>query len=192
MENPFGSSEIGIGMKIGQELGSSYLNKSSEYLSFLSLNFLKPYFNINNKYVYRKIKFLLLPFLYKEPELQETDDFEDNPFEMGRSKIEFPDLYIPTISFISFLLLTTFNFAITSKSEFHPEHLGSSFYINLFIWLMNVIVIKACKRFIISIICILWSKSTSSRFILLLRIQIFVQLYNFNYMDLIMCFFGGK
>lgn len=80
------------------------------------MQFLKPYFDINNKYVINKIKYILLPFLYKGSDSNSSNNeiFEDNSF---REKIEFADLYIPTMSFITYILLIAFNSAFTEKKE---------------------------------------------------------------------------
>ncbi len=61
-----------------------------------------------------KIKYILFPFLYKP-----TDNNNSNPeiFEepSEKDKIEYPDLYIPLMSFITYILLIAFNLAYTSN-----------------------------------------------------------------------------
>lgn len=37
----------------------------SRFVDYFSLQFLKPYFDVNNRYVLKKIKYILFPFLYK-------------------------------------------------------------------------------------------------------------------------------
>lgn len=143
-QNIFDSSNphVSIGMKLGQDLGSKYLSSTSEWLSF---NFLKPYFSINNRYLFRKIKQIFLPFLYKEPELTDEEDFEDNQFSIAKSRIEYPDLYLPLVSFMTYVLMITFNFAYSNGEEFDPDYLGTKCSKNFILIAAHVLILKACK-----------------------------------------------
>ena len=69
-----------------------------------ALKFLKPYFQVDNMYVYQKIKLIFLPFLYKDTDSLGSD--HNNESNIPKSKINYPDLYIPLMTFISFLLVT--------------------------------------------------------------------------------------
>jgi uncharacterized membrane protein (DUF485 family) len=42
---------------------------------------------------------------------------EENFEKIDKNRIEYPDLYIPLISFISYILLIAFNSAYTQKEE---------------------------------------------------------------------------
>lgn len=79
----------------------------------LSLKFLKPYFTVDNKYVSRKLKLLIFPFLYNENKIIgeeiESDHNEDNQIGISRNSIAFPDLYVPLMAFITFLLVVAFS-----------------------------------------------------------------------------------
>ena len=130
---------IDIGIKLGTELGSKYIASSNEWFS---LNFLKPYFSINNKYVIRKIKQVILPFLYREPELTDEEDFEDNYFQIAKSKIEYPDMYLPLVSFMSYVLLISFNFAMSEGEAFDPEYLWSKCSKNFTIVIAHMLLLK--------------------------------------------------
>lgn len=141
----FNNPNLDIGMQIGSEIGRNYL-ASTNLGEIFSFSFLKPYFCINNKYVLRKIKQIIFPFLYKEPEIQEEDDYEDNLFQMSRSKIEYPDMYLPLVSFMTYVLLVTFNAAISSETNtFSPDYLGIKSSKNMLIIVLHMIVLKTCK-----------------------------------------------
>ena len=140
---------VNIGMKIGQEYGTQYVSVISQFLSF---NFLRPYFQVNYKYVLMKIKYILLPFLYKEPELQDESDFEDNTLNIPRSKIEYPDLYIPLLSFMSYIMLVIFNAALNDSENFHPDNLYYKCIKNFGLVIFHMGVLKVCKSFLIWLI----------------------------------------
>lgn len=74
----------------------------------LTLKFLKPYFQVDNKYVYQKIKLIFLPFLYKDNDNLDShsQNEHENSNSIPKSKINYPDLYIPLMAFITFLLVT--------------------------------------------------------------------------------------
>ena len=101
---------------------------------------------MNYKYVVRKTKQVLLPFLYKEPELTEEDDFDENNFNIAKSRIEYPDMYLPLMGFMSYLMLITFYYAISNGDEFQPENLYSKCSKNFFLALIHMGILKAGKR----------------------------------------------
>lgn len=158
MNSPFGFNDntVDIGVKIGSEIGSKYLNNTSEWLSF---KFLKPYFSINNRYLFRKVKQICLPFLYREPEITDEEDFNDNYFTIAKSRIEYPDLYLPLVSFMTYILLITFYFAFSKGEEFDPDFLGSKCTKNFILVIVHVALLKTRKNSFIkinfSIICFL-------------------------------------
>ena len=116
---------VKAGIKIGQEI-----IKESKFIDYFSLDFLKPYFKVNNKYVLIKLKNIILPFLHK------VDSNKTNNFE-------FPDLYIPLMAFITYVLLIGFNSAFQQdKIIFQPEILGKVFSKDFFILLFEVCLLK--------------------------------------------------
>jgi hypothetical protein len=89
-------------------------NQGINLSDLLSLKFLKPYFTVDNKYVSRKLKLVVFPFLYNENksigEEIESENSDDTPNKgISRSSIAFPDLYVPLMGFITFLLVVAFS-----------------------------------------------------------------------------------
>jgi len=77
---------------------------------------MKPYFTVNNTYVIKKIKHVLLPFLYKLPENNLDQDLEED-LTISQNRIEFPDLYLPLMSFITYIIILAFNSANTLNEK---------------------------------------------------------------------------
>jgi hypothetical protein len=133
----FNPASISIGMKIGEEIGGKYFNQStSERLSFL-----KPYFEIDNSYIFKKMKYVILPFLYKAPDVGIESD-NDGP---SKEKIDFADLYLPLMSFVTYVLVNVFNIVFTEKNEFHPDILGYKLTNNFIILIFSALIYKLCK-----------------------------------------------
>ena len=92
------------------------------WISFLSFDALKVYFDVTNTYVLHKLKIILLPFLVKEEEWRQggsmhatVSDYDDDIDGAGvssgntpKNNLQAPDLYIPLMSFVTYLLLTGF------------------------------------------------------------------------------------
>ena len=53
---------IKAGLKIGEQI---IKDSQSKFIDYFSLDGLKPYFNVTNKYVLLKLIYIILPFLYK-------------------------------------------------------------------------------------------------------------------------------
>eukprot|EP01029_Cantina_marsupialis_P030003 TRINITY_DN790_c0_g1_i1.p1 TRINITY_DN790_c0_g1~~TRINITY_DN790_c0_g1_i1.p1 ORF type:complete len:145 (+),score=37.95 TRINITY_DN790_c0_g1_i1:93-527(+) len=95
------------------KVGIQYVqNNMSKYVPWFSgfWNSLRPYFNVNNVYVMKKLKMLLFPFTHqdwKRTSLPSTDGNTEE-YEAPINDIAAPDLYLPTMAFMSFVLLIGF------------------------------------------------------------------------------------
>ncbi|CAM9360628.1 unnamed protein product [Ascophyllum nodosum] len=73
-------------------------------------NTLKVYFTVDNGYVVRKLKVLLFPLMkkdwYRLPSEDEVKDDGRPKFERPIADVNAPDLYVPLMSFITFVLVT--------------------------------------------------------------------------------------
>lgn len=103
-------------LKLGLNIGKQII-KESKFVDYFSLNGLKPYFEIDNKYVIYKIKNILFPFyLFQKDQSPDTIGSNSSEAEDAQKiKIEYPDLYIPLMSFITYILLIGFNSAYQSS-----------------------------------------------------------------------------
>jgi hypothetical protein len=121
---------VKAGLKIGEQI---IKDSQSKFIDYFSLDGLKPYFNVTNKYVLLKLCYIILPFLYK---IDSTLTVQQN------LKIETPDLYIPLMSFITYVLLIGFNSAYQQQKIFEPEILGKIASKNAFILFFQVALLK--------------------------------------------------
>jgi hypothetical protein len=121
---------IKAGLKIGEQI---IKDSQSKFIDYFSLEGLKPYFNVTNNYVLLKLIYIILPFLYK---------VDSNLSTQQNLKIESPDLYIPLMSFITYVLLIGFNSAYQQQKIFEPEILGKIASKNSFILFIQVALLK--------------------------------------------------
>ena len=78
-------------------------------LSWLSLDAVKDYFDVTNEYVVKKLCVVLLPFTVKGEDgwkRASNYDFSNSDTSSSpRNDLQAPDLYIPFMSFVTYLIL---------------------------------------------------------------------------------------
>lgn len=113
------------------------------YLSFFSIDGLKVYFDVTNSYVLHKLKIILFPFLLKEDDWKKGQSqnysisgavVDENTFT-PRNDLQAPDLYIPLMSFVTFILITGYHKADTEK-------IGVVYSKSIFLWIFEALVQK--------------------------------------------------
>ncbi|EJD02954.1 protein transporter yif1 [Fomitiporia mediterranea MF3/22] len=114
--------------QLGMQLGQSAVAAGQEYVqknfgSHIPVSLLKHHFNVSNSYVIRKLQLVLFPWRHKRWTRA------NRPTEQGqaqwlppRDDINSPDLYIPVMAFVTYILLAALYSGIQAK--FHPEILG--------------------------------------------------------------------
>jgi len=107
-----------IGLEATKNLSNSLLNR---YISTANMRF---YFDVNNEYVLRKLAIVLCPFLVKGGEWRRklSDNVQNSHYLSPKDDVNAADLYIPLMSFTTFILMLAFN--IGTGREFHPDLLG--------------------------------------------------------------------
>uniref|UniRef100_U5EVY5 Protein YIF1 n=1 Tax=Corethrella appendiculata TaxID=1370023 RepID=U5EVY5_9DIPT len=108
-----------MAMQYGQKLadqGKELVNK--EFEKYIPVTKLKYYFAVDNKYVINKLKLLFFPFTQKDWSLKYD---HDNPVQ-PRYDINAPDLYIPMMAYITYIVLA--GFVLGMQDRFSPEQLG--------------------------------------------------------------------
>ena len=135
----FNSDNVNLGMQIGSKIGREYLAKSNEWFS---LSFLKPYFMVDNYYVLRKLKFVFLPYFFKDVDLEE--DKLDSDTGNTTNNVQY-DLYLPIVGFITYLLLLAINIGIVDNTEFNPDLIWFKATKNFSIVSFHVVVLKIRK-----------------------------------------------
>lgn len=96
----------------GKELVHSHFEK------YIPVNKLKYYFAVDNKYVVNKLRLIFFPFTQTDWSLKYD---HDNPVQ-PRYDINAPDLYIPTMAYITYVVLA--GIVLGFQNRFSPEQLG--------------------------------------------------------------------
>lgn len=96
----------------GKELVHSHFEK------YIPVTKLKYYFAVDNKYVVNKLRLIFFPFSQKNWSLKYD---HDNPVQ-PRYDINAPDLYIPTMAYITYVVLA--GIVLGFQNRFSPEQLG--------------------------------------------------------------------
>lgn len=115
------------------QFAKSSLGQSNNYIQQNFGNYipvagdLKFYFNVSNSYVLNKIILILFPYRQKNwariPQAEPTPTASaGSTYAPPSEDINAPDLYIPLMSFITYILLWSSFLGL--KGEFHPELFG--------------------------------------------------------------------
>ncbi|KAK0140132.1 Protein YIF1A [Merluccius polli] len=82
--------------------GSSLANQGKDMISrFMPMNKLKYFFAVDTRYVVKKLMLLMFPYTHQDWEVRYHRDTPLTP----RHDVNAPDLYIPTMAFITYILL---------------------------------------------------------------------------------------
>jgi len=125
--------------QIGLNYGKNMWERS-RVSSWFSLDPLKYYFNVNNSYVVNKLKILLCPFLHKSWKRQLIRKNDMEFYCPPRDDINAPDLYLPLMAFITYIIISAF--IMGTHSRFHPEILYSFFSKGLITMFFEVLFIR--------------------------------------------------
>jgi protein transport protein YIF1 len=135
-------------MKAGQDYIEGNLNR------YISVPALKHYFNVSNSYVVRKLLLVLFPWRHKPWTRQQarmTTSSTDASGQISQQQYTFnylpprddlnsPDMYIPIMAFITYILLSTVLAGM--RGSFHPELLGSTTSTALGVVIFEIVVLK--------------------------------------------------
>ncbi|KAG9339013.1 hypothetical protein JZ751_024416, partial [Albula glossodonta] len=91
---------------------------NKEISRFVSLNKLKYFFAVDTKYVLKKLLLLVFPYAQQDWEVRYHRDTPLTP----RHDVNAPDLYIPLMAFLTYILLAGMGLGI--QRRFSPEVLG--------------------------------------------------------------------
>jgi len=122
----------------GQFIGGASTTMKAQYnQSFATLKY---YFNVNNSYVINKIKLLLFPLRHVYWKRRIHRHAEGEVFLPPRDDINAPDLYIPTMAFVTYVLMI--GFVMGTSYQFTPEVLGMTASRGLVALAIEVFLIK--------------------------------------------------
>ena len=134
--------------QLGYALGSEMYSKVSENVNsnlerVVSLRQLRTLFKVDHSYVLGKIALILFPFRHSNWSRIGNSDLG---FKPPRQDLNAPDLYIPVMSFVTFVLLNGFSLGLSSK--FTPDILGITSSTALFLIGLEVLFIKGGTYFL--------------------------------------------
>lgn len=108
MAMAYGQSLVGQGKQIVDQKFEKYVPVSK----------LKYYFAVDTSYVRRKLSLVLFPYANSDWSMKYQQDEPVAP----RYEVNAPDLYIPTMAFVTFILVA--GISLGTQNKFSPEQLG--------------------------------------------------------------------
>jgi hypothetical protein len=139
-----GGSNGDVMKQIGISTGKKIVNQNMGSLySWLAANRLKYYFLVDNRYVVKKIKMLLLPFLHKDWRRQKHPQGPQEvtgEWQLPCHDVNAPDLYVPTMAFITYTLLT--GYVMGTFGQFDPEVFSTTAGASLVVLLVELFILK--------------------------------------------------
>jgi protein transport protein YIF1 len=124
-----------------------------QFNRYVSIPALKHYFNVSNSYVLSKLALVLFPWRHKPWSRQQTrlapastpngqipQQHYASVFLPPRDDLNSPDMYIPTMALMTYILLCTVLAGL--RGSFHPELLGSITTTALAVLIFEIICMK--------------------------------------------------
>jgi len=138
---PFNPMIADFAKTYGENLMGQGRNMVDEKLQrFVSVSKLKYYFAVDTSYVLKKMGLLFFPFTHKDWSIH-YDKNEDDAVQ-PRFEINAPDLYIPLMAFITFILVAGISLGMQQK--FSPELLGIQSSSSLGWLILELMVFTGC------------------------------------------------
>lgn len=131
------------------------MEKNKGYLAWCNLDMFKDYFDVTNQYVLKKTLMILFPFTVKGEDgwkRQSSFSYEFNGNEdidssnTPRNDLQAPDLYIPLMSFVTFLILGGCVQGF-KQGSFDMKELFMLQSFVFFFWLFETLILKGCFYF---------------------------------------------
>ncbi|PNS14007.1 hypothetical protein CAC42_6520 [Sphaceloma murrayae] len=116
--------------QMGFQVGKSAVMAGQEYMEqnfnrYIPVSALKHYFNVSNRYVLSKLLIVLLPWRHRpwsRTPSPQTSAAGGPLFLPPREDVNSPDMYIPVMAFVTYILLSTLLAGL--NGVFRPELLG--------------------------------------------------------------------
>lgn len=134
-----------MAVQYGQTLagqGTDLLNRNIK--KYVSSSKLKYYFAVDTAYVGKKLGLLIFPFAHSDWSLRYSKDEPVQP----RYDVNAPDLYIPVMAFVTYILLA--GVVLGTQSRFSPEHLGLTAS-TAFAWTVVELVVLLITMYILNV-----------------------------------------
>uniref|UniRef100_A0A3Q3JNE1 Protein YIF1 n=1 Tax=Monopterus albus TaxID=43700 RepID=A0A3Q3JNE1_MONAL len=145
VNNLFTDPVANAAMMYGSSLanhGKDMVNK--EISRFMSMNKLKYFFAVDSRYVLKKLIILMFPYTHQDWEVRYHRDTPLTP----RQDVNAPDLYIPTMAFITYILLA--GMALGIQKRFSPEVLGLCASTAL-VWIIIEVLVMLLSLYLLTV-----------------------------------------
>lgn len=128
--------------------GSSLATQGKELMDknfdrFIPISKLKYYFAVDTVYVGKKLGLLIFPYMHENWEVSYQQDIPVAP----RFDVNAPDLYIPTMGFITYVLVA--GLALGTQNKFSPELLGVQAS-SAFVWLIMEVLAVLLSLYLVT------------------------------------------
>jgi hypothetical protein len=134
LASPIAQMGLASASQFVSNMNDSYLTRWTGSLRY--------YFSVNNLYVLNKLKILLFPFIHKSWSRKIVPAADGREMYLPPNQdVNAPDLYIPTMAFITYILLIAVIMA-TSSAGFKPDLLGVTASSGLITLALEVLLIK--------------------------------------------------
>jgi hypothetical protein len=112
---------------------------------YVSVGALKHYFNVSNSYVVTKLRIILFPWWHRPWSRKQHADASgaapaSSVYLPPREDINSPDMYIPTMALVTYILLSTLLAGL--RGAFNPEILGYTATRAIAITFVDILLIK--------------------------------------------------
>ncbi|KAF2773689.1 YIF1-domain-containing protein [Teratosphaeria nubilosa] len=128
-------------MKVGQEYVEQNINR------FVNVTTLKHYFNVSNRYVLTKLYLVLFPWRHRPwSRTSQPAPASTAAYLPPREDVNAPDMYIPLMAFVTYILLSTLIAGLNGK--FEPQLLGITFSNASVIIILELVVLWLGRYFL--------------------------------------------
>ncbi|OAA72146.1 Hrf1 [Cordyceps fumosorosea ARSEF 2679] len=133
--------------QVAAQFGQTALKHGQEYVEqnigrYVNVSALKHYFNVSNSYVINKLFLVLFPWRHKPWARKQATatNGQEGWYLPPREDINSPDMYIPVMAIVTFILLSTLIAGL--RGDFQPELLGYTATKGLVVVIVEIIALK--------------------------------------------------
>ncbi|CAK9437320.1 uncharacterized protein LODBEIA_P16980 [Lodderomyces beijingensis] len=128
---------------LASQFARSGFEQSNQYIQENFGSFsgdIKYYFQVSNSYVVKKIWLILFPYGQRDWSRVSTKETGTNQFLPPSHDVNAPDLYIPLMSFVTYILLWAVFQGL--KGDFHPQVFGYLASQTLAFFILDIVIFK--------------------------------------------------
>lgn len=133
--------------QMGLQVGQTALKHGTEYMEqnfnrYINVSALKHYFKVSNNYVLNKLFLVLFPWRHKPWSRKQSvgPNGQEAWFLPPRDDLNSPDMYIPLMALVTYILLSTILSSL--HGAFEPELLGYNSTFAFFIVIIEIALLK--------------------------------------------------